>query len=391
MEPLLATNQNLGVLPFVLGGGAVMLLITLLLWVFATLRRPLRERHEAEVLLDIISDSINDQTAVEHRITQLAESEDSSLGGRFEHLADNLKEGQKLDQAIEDVPGVLPPEVKTMLLYGLRNNALAAVMGSCQQRLQDTHARYRAAMSVIAGGGIGVQFVAMIMVLFIVVFIRPKFEAIMNDMAGSDASSIAPIFHALDPRMLLYGFGTTFCLGLVVLWMFAGLIPSSGIAELMGKSPFGKFAWSDRIFSWKRLRLTRDFSSLLAAFLDAGMPEAEAVRRAADAVNHSYTNSRAKGMLAAMEAGDGLLTATNSFEGCREFQWRYRNAAKAGGNYGESLAGWHASLESLAYYREQRCAEITTAILIVLNGALVGLFAAGIFQFLAHMIERMAM
>jgi type II secretory pathway component PulF len=390
MEPLLAANPNVRILRFILEGGLATLVIVLLLWVFVTLRRPLRERHEAELLLDIIDDSLDDQTAVERRITQLAASEDSSLGGRFEHLADNLKEGQKLDEAIEEVPGVLPPEVKTMLLYGLRNNALGAVMGACRQRLQDSYAQCRAAMSVIAGGGMGVQIVAMFMILMIVVYVRPKFEAIMADMIGPDVESIAPIFYALNPRVLMYGFGGTFCLGLGAIWMFAGVFPSAGIGELMSKTPLGRLGWFDRMFSWKRLRITRDYSSLLAAFLDIGMPEAEAVRRSADAVAHPYTNSRAKRILALMESGHGLLTAINGFDGCKEFQWRYRNAAQSGGNYGEALAGWHGSLEALAYYREQRSVEIVTAILIVLNGALIGLFAAGIFQFLGHLIERLA-
>tara|TARA_Y100001934_G_scaffold249031_1_gene310144 strand:- start:6802 stop:8085 length:1284 start_codon:yes stop_codon:yes gene_type:complete len=368
------------------------LLIGALVWIFLVLRRPLRERHESELLLDLIEDTMTDRTAIERRIIDLSASEDQALGERFKNLGDNLREGKSLKEGIEEVPGVLPIEVKTMVIHGLQNNSLPQVMLSCRQRLNDCFSRWRTAMSVVAGGGIGVQIFLMLTVSMVLTWVYPKFEAIFADMVGGRSiQEIAPLFAMLPYNYFPIGFAITIGLAIFNIWLFAGLIPSSSVAEMMGKTPFGRLEWAHRFFSWKRLRVIRDFSTLLSSYLDSGMPEAEAVQTAGEATGDSYVIARSKRMLKRMENGETLLDAFNVFEKSTEFQWRYKNAARAGGSYVEALSGWHNSLDSRAYFKEQRMAQILTAIVILMNGVLVVLFTAGIFQVFSGMIQMLAL
>jgi hypothetical protein len=67
-------------------------------------------------------------------------------------------------------------------------------------------------------------------------------------------------------------------------------------------------------------------------------------------------------------------------------EWRLENAARAGGAFGEALAGWEEALDARAFFEEQAAAQMATTGLVLLNGLMVGLLTAGVFQMFSRLI-----
>ena len=138
---------------------------------------------------------------------------------------------------------------------------------------------------------------------------------------------------------------------------------------------------------WRRKRLQRDFSAMLAVLLDAEVPEAKAVALAAAATANGVFVRRAKAAAAAMERGEPLADALGRLDRSGELKWRLANAAHGRLGFLDALAGWHESLEAKAFQQEQTAAQAITTALVLGNGAIVALVAIGFFSILVLMIK----
>jgi type II secretory pathway component PulF len=138
---------------------------------------------------------------------------------------------------------------------------------------------------------------------------------------------------------------------------------------------------------WKRKRLERAFSAMLAVLLDGGVPEAEAVRLAGDCTANEICRHRVAQVLAALERGVRLDEAVRLFDDSGEFHWRLSNAARARGGFLNALRGWHAFLDARAFQQEEATAHVVTSGLVILNGVLVGLIATAMFGILVAFVK----
>jgi type II secretory pathway component PulF len=153
--------------------------------------------------------------------------------------------------------------------------------------------------------------------------------------------------------------------------------------------PFGD-AFSLRL-PWRRKRLQRDFSSMLAMLLDAGLPEARAVQLAAASTANRILERRADDVSAALAEGVPLTEAVQRFDSSGELRWRLANAAHSRQGFLDALAGWIEALDAKAFQQEQTAAQLLTSGLVLFNGTLVGLFAVGVFMILTTMIREGAL
>jgi type II secretory pathway component PulF len=152
-------------------------------------------------------------------------------------------------------------------------------------------------------------------------------------------------------------------------------------------SRFGLMHWAAYHTPWKRKRMQRDFSKMLAVLLDAGMPEAQAVTLAADCTANKIFQRRAERAAAKMSQGVKLTEAVQALDDAGEFQWRLTNACHAHGGFLRALTGWCEALDAKAYQQEQSAALTLTSALVVLNGLFVCLIALAVFGSLAWLIE----
>jgi type II secretory pathway component PulF len=138
---------------------------------------------------------------------------------------------------------------------------------------------------------------------------------------------------------------------------------------------------------WKRRRLQRNFSMMLAILLDSGVPEATALRLAGESTANEILRRRAARAGAALAKGTKLTEAVAALDDSGEFRWRLTNALHTHGGFLRALTGWHESLDAKAFQEEQATAHTVTSGLVIANGLIVAVVATGVFSALISIIN----
>jgi type II secretory pathway component PulF len=139
---------------------------------------------------------------------------------------------------------------------------------------------------------------------------------------------------------------------------------------------------------WKRKRMQRDFATMLALLLDNGVPEAEAVRLAADCAANDVFAKRARKVVTQLAAGVKLTEAISALDDAGEFHWRLTNAQHSQGKFMQALAGWCDALDAKAFQQEQATAQIATTGLVLFNGVIVAFIAVACFGALIAIVKE---
>jgi type II secretory pathway component PulF len=164
----------------------------------------------------------------------------------------------------------------------------------------------------------------------------------------------------------------------------------------IGTPPF--YHWFERLFPsvcdrlnyllpWRRKRLQRDFSSMLAILLDAGVPEPEAVTLAANCTANVVFARRAQRVVAALQQGVKLTEAIQIMDDSGEFRWRLTNAVHVHSGFFKAIAGWNETLDAKAFQQQQSAAQLVTSGLVILNGLFVGFIVVSMFSVLIAIIN----
>jgi len=350
----------------------------LLYLVYLALSAPLRRRERARVLLDLVESGLKHGQSAEHTIVGAAESGDPSLGWRFRRLSRLVRQGLMFVRALETAPGFLSPQLVATLKAGQETGDLTKVLGACRAQLKDgvtevwTAQHYLMLLAFVLTPAWVITFGMM------AVFVFPRFAQIAQDMEVA--------MTGLFPFMCRHaGVLALIQVGLVVVFYGAALlyIGTPSLGGLLGPLR-ERVAWW---ISWRRKRLQRDFSSLLAILLDSGLPEARAVALAAEATANRVFMSRAKAVVEELKQGVALPGAVRRLDDAGEFRWRLSNAARAKGGFMAALAGWHEALDAKVFQQEQAAAQLITTSLVLVNGMFVGCLVVGVFQMLISITE----
>jgi type II secretory pathway component PulF len=135
-------------------------------------------------------------------------------------------------------------------------------------------------------------------------------------------------------------------------------------------------------FSWRRMRIQRDFATLLALLLDSGVPEDKALALAGAGTGSLSFQRRAEQTAENVRQGIKLTEAVQSLDSNGEVRWRLENAIHGGGpcGFAAALNGWRESLDARAYQKEQAGAQCIATVLLFLNAALIALVALAVFS-----------
>ncbi|NQT53572.1 hypothetical protein HQ576_16060, partial [bacterium] len=373
--------------------------------VYWALSLPLRRQERGRLLLDIVETCVAQGKSVEHALVSLAEAERTSLksydrvaawlltslptftrpwvwlrrrrrravfGPRLYRLADHLQGGMPLPQALRKVPGLVPPQVAEMLQVGGEAGDIRKALPACRRVLTSATPRMRSAMNYVVVLASGFFLTGVGVFLFAVLYIVPKIQEMLRDMAMRESALVSPYAQTL--------FNVAAALSLLVVSCALFYIGGPRLVAFLRLRRLG-----DRLavlLPWRRKQLQRDFSAMLAVLLDAEVPEAKAVALAAAATaNHVFVR-RAEAAAAAMEHGEPLTDALGRLDRSGELKWRLANAAHGRLGFLDALAGWHESLEAKAFQQEQTAAQAVTTALVLSNGAIVALVAIGFFHIL---------
>ena len=388
---VLATVNELFFLPDKLIESSVLwlllalLILGLALLVFYVISLPLRRQERDRFLLDVIESALAQGEQVERYIISLAQTRDRSPGIQFHLLAAHLETGCSFVDALEKTPRLFPPQLLAMLKVGESIGDLRKVLPACRKLLRDGISQSRAAINYQVVFAFVLNPMVLLAVPFLAVKIMPVFGEIFGGF-GMTFSSLATTAIKLSPyifagQMLivlaLYFFAILFLGGpRLSSWLQAGVFP-------MGD-------WIVLRLPWRRKRLQRDFSAMLALLLDAEVPEERAVLFAAASTANRVFVKRAEKIAAHLRAGVKLTEAIQTLDDTGEFRWRLENAAHFSSNFFRALKGWHESLDAKAFQLEQSAAQTITTALVLVNAFSVCFVCAAIFQCLAQ-IHRIGM
>lgn len=346
---------------------------------------PARRQERARLFLDLLEMGLADGRSAEQTVTETAAGTGSVLGRQFQVLAACLRQGATLGQGLRRAPRLVPPPVVSMLVAGEKIGDIRKVLPACRATLESASSQITSAVNYLVVLILMANPVPVIS--FLAIFILPKFREIYRDLLGG-------VFPPLL-QFLLDHSGTLVLAQMAVsaFLICAAIIYVAGpglIAELV--PPLKPL--SDRIghaLPWRRKRMQRDFSAMLAILLDAEVPEPEAVKLAAESTANTIIIGRAQLVIQSLERGTKLPGAILMLDHTGEFRWRLAIATHTQHGFAETLMGWQEALTAQAYQHEQAVSQLITTGLIVFNGVAVGLVCVAVFQPLIYIVQRLAL
>jgi type II secretory pathway component PulF len=347
--------------------------------VLFALGAPLRRRERTQLFLDILEAGQRVGRSPEQTIAELSASRDRALGPGLHRLAAHLQSGLRLSEALRRVPTLIYPRCADLLRVAEQTGNIGAVLPVCRALTTDAASRSTSAVNFFVLGLLLFNPAGPGVFPFMVIFILPKFQVIAMDLTNGHLPSLLRFLVDHQQAILLTQIIITLLLPLGLIFY---------LAEPPGKAITDRIAW---LLPWKRKRLLRTFSSMLAVLLDAAVPEAEAVTMAAASTGNHILIQYGKDTVQRLQAGSALPAAIAKFPDTGEFCWRLANAAHTQCGFLNALAGWHDALDARAYQQEQTASQFLSTGLVVLNGVFVGFLAAGVFQILTNIIAEAAL
>jgi type IV pilus assembly protein PilC len=355
--------------------------------IYFILTLPMRRNDRARMFLDLLELGLKERRTPEGAVVAAAASRDNSLGARFHLLAAHLEQGLRFSDALEKVPRLLPPQVCAMLRAGERIGDLTKVLPACRLLLRDSVSQVRGALNyllllafVVTPFAVGIPIVIRTKVL---PSFRAVFESMLDDM---QLPALTRFVFGADVASMWLQLGALGLIWFLTLAYIGGPRLQRWVRDVL---PSAADAWDWVLWHlpWRRKRLQRDFSAMLAVLLEAEVPEAEAVRLAGDATANAAVQRRAAGAAKLLAQGIALPEALRAVDDCGEFRWRLANALRGGFGFVRALAGWHEALDAKAFQLEQTAAQVTTTFLVLLNGAIVGCIVLAMFLALIKLIN----
>ena len=361
-----------------LPGGAVAVLMHFLLSL------PMNRRDRALFFLDLLETVLQRGQPVEQAIVSAAENHDRAIGVGYFMVAAHIEGGAKLGEALEKVPAFLPPQVNAMLRTGEKLGDLKKVLPACREVLRVAPDTVRTTMHYMVAILLLFAPIACWLIILLSVFIIPQFKALAAGMN----------FQVWPLTMFVFehtSWLVEFEMAIFALLMFVAVIyiGGPGFVRWFQFRSVPVVDWVAWHIPWKRKKLLRAFSAMLAVLLDGGVPEAVAVRLAGDCTANEICRHRAHRVIAALEKGVKLDEAVRAFDDSGEFHWRLTNATHAHGGFLNALRGWHEALDAKAFQQEETATHILTSGLVVMNGLVVALIATAMFGMLVMILKGM--
>jgi len=347
---------------------------------------PMRRNERARLFLDLLELGLKDGRAPEATVLAVSASRDRTVGVRFHLLATHLQTGLRFVDALEKVPHLLPAQVRAMLAVGQRIGNLSKVMPACRQLLKDGISQVRGALNYLVILTFCITPFTVLIPVMISTRIMPKYKEVFANMSEGPLPAFTRLIFGLSHSGALLAVQIAFLcfVWLVILAYVGGPRLHGWLNRLSPSLTEGLLAH----LPWRRKRLQRDFSAMLAVLLDSGVSEAEAVTLAAEATANPVFIHRASKTRQRLNDGVSLPEALRAMDDSGELQWRLTNALHRRGGFLRALASWHEALDARAFQLEQAAAQTTTTILVLLNGLTVAAVVIAVFLLLIQLINQ---
>lgn len=385
-DPLIALAQLLMLVLGIIISLAIECGIIYALYFLITL--PMRRNERTRLFLDMLELGLKEGQTPENAIINAGASNDASLGVRFHLLAAHLQNGLRLSAGLAHVPRLLPAQIVAMLATGERIGDIKKVLPACRRLTGDGVSQVRGALNYVLILGLAVLPTAIVLAAMLNLMVVPKFKEVFDGMLEG---AMLPGF----TQALFAGHKYIFLAQIIVIlavWILT-------FAYVGGPRAYRWFRfllpgvpdWIQYHLPWRRKRLQRDFSAMLAVLLDAQMPESEAILLAADSTTNGIILRRGEKIRDLLAQGVKLPEAIRALDDTGELQWRLANALRRGRDFLSALNGWHEALDSKAFQQEQAAAQIATTALVLFNGFIIAAVVIGMFLPLIALLNHMTL
>jgi type II secretory pathway component PulF len=344
---------------------------------------PMRRNERARMFLDLLELGLQQGRTPKAAAMEIPAGRDASLGKRAHFLSGYLQSGMRLSEGLALVPRLLPPQVRAMLQAGERIGDVGKVLPACRQLLRDSLSQVRGAINYLVLLAFCITPLTLVVPMIFSAKVLPQFNQIFKGMGGHGELPAFSQF-VFSQGSLFFMLQAAF-LGFLWLLLFAYVGGPRLQRWLEGLVP-GVPDWVFWQLPWRRKRLQRDFSSVLAVLLDAGMPESEAVGLAAESTANGAVVKRAARAQSQLARGVRLPDALRVMDDAGELQWRLSNALHQRGGFRRALTGWHEALDAKAFQLEQTAAQVATTSLVLMNGVIVACIVIAVFLMLINLI-----
>lgn len=362
-----------------------LLLVVVAAAAFLWITGPVRRRERALLFFDLIGYGLERGQSPERTVHGLSASRETCLGSHFHLVALECAQGRRLSEALEKVPEFLPPRIAKIIALGEELGDVGKVLPICRETVRipgQSRDGTVATLALVPGASSLLLVAVMAMINTVIV---PKFHEIFEGLAaGTDsAAGLAPGMALLDTRAWRV---LPLLLLLVSLVVFA--LADERFLALRRFLPGHRFFDNLTVLlPWTRLRLKRDFSAMLALLLDAGVPEEQAVRRAAEATGNPVIAGMGGRMAADLRSGTALPKAILKRGLDRSFSWTLVNCLRSGRDFFAALRSANDAMSLRAERLEQQAAGATVAFVTLLNGAVIALCVIGLFHVFISIME----
>ena len=337
--------------------------------------RPIQRRERTRFFLYLLAQAEESGQSIEQIIISLSKGGEQPLGPQFDRVARHIEWGlMNLPEALAREPGCLPAQVVAIYKVGHEAGDVNMILPVAQENHREN------GESVFSGliYHIIVLSIAVMIVGILMTYVIPKFKAIFADML--EPGEVLPEF-----TMLVLKISDTIKNNAAAL--FIPLLLLFGIWFYCKKKGWLDAFWL--LMPWRRKRLQRDYSRVLALLLDSGVPEEKAIELAAQSTSNRTIKKRARKVIASLQSGMGLTEAIKLMDDSREFQWRLTNALQTDGKFVDSLSGWHQSLSARADRQHRSFASLIEATMILLLGLIIGSVMIAMFLPLIKLMDKM--
>ncbi|EEF57059.1 type II secretion system F family protein [Pedosphaera parvula] len=380
-------NDEMDILKLILGAILWFLfwlapLCALLFTGYVCFSLPLKRQERARFFLDLLDTALREGKRVENVLISISESRDRSMGVRFHLLAAYLETGMRLGEALDKVPRLLPTQISTMLKVGGQIGDIGKMLPACRQLLKDAQSQTQGAINYLVLLAFVITPMGISIFGVLETFVMPQFEGVAVSMGAQNSHSIA--FLVVHKTLLI----SIQILLLAVVWSVAFCYIGGPRLTTWTKS--GAAGIIDRLFyalPWRRKRMERDFSAMLAVLLDSGTPEPEALRLAANCTANGVFQTKTGLAVAALQQGTTLPEAVQNLDQSGEFGWRLSHAMRTRGGFLKAVLGWNESLDAKAFQQEQATAQVISTGLLLANALLVGFVMVSVFGVLISIIR----
>ncbi len=318
-------------------------------------------------------------TPLVEEIDALAEDARGGQRKRLRDLADMLRAGIPLPEAVENVPGLFPPQVSFAVRTGSETGRLGPALRAAAEGLSSAYEEEQNANKMFLFYCVFLFLVLLSITNFLMYYIVPKFEAIFRDL-GVNLPESTETFFSISRLYVNYFFlATPLMCGAVLLFFFVSLWGMFGGMRFV-EIPHFVIRLFPRLESATLLRN-------LSLAVDSGRPMVDAISLSA----YYYPRPTLRGILAQIEVA--VRHADDSFAQLQQHRLITRSeelllrSAERVGNLSWALKNVADTIERRNWYRFRLLAEFFKPLVILAFGLLVMCVTVCMFMPLIRMID----